>query len=228
MISVVVDVDDTLVDTGRRMQGVWRELLGVAVLLEDVETLSLEQMFIKFASAEQKTRVREFQRRFWDIVLCLDEAGVGLMRLHEAVPFAANVLQKWSRECKLVYLTGRTENMRELTLAELNRFGFPVDGVELMMFRVEDYGRVRGVNPSGITLINAKKRLFASLAKRYDIVRAIDDYPGYFPIFRDFGVPDRIGLLRSKRYKPQQYIEQGATRVIESWKEIKGDLPKLS
>jgi len=36
------------------------------------------------------------------------------------------------------------------------------------------------------------------------------------------------GLLRSKRYKPQQYIEHGATRMVERWKEIEGNLPKLS
>lgn len=181
---------------------------------------------MKFASAEQKAHVREFQKRFWDVVLCLDEGGVGLMGLHEAVPFAADVLQKWSKECRLVYLTGRTENMRELTLAELKRFGFPVDGIELLMFSVEDYGRARGVDPSGITLIEAKRRLFASLAEQYNVVRVIDDYPGYFPIFKQFGVPDRVGLLLLKRYKPQQYIERGATRVVDSWKELKDDFPK--
>ncbi|MDH5448095.1 MAG: HAD family acid phosphatase [Candidatus Bathyarchaeota archaeon] len=226
MVCVVVDVDDTLTSTTRRMKGVWRQVLSREVPLEAVETFGLEQIFMKFASAEQKAHVREFQKRFWDVVLCLDEGGVGLMGLHEAVPFAADVLQKWSKECRLVYLTGRTENMRELTLAELKRFGFPVDGIELLMFSVEDYGRARGVDPSGITLIEAKRRLFASLAEQYNVVRVIDDYPGYFPIFKQFGVPDRVGLLLLKRYKPQQYIERGATRVVDSWKELKDDFPK--
>ena len=45
MISVVVDVDDTLINTERRMQGVWRELLGREVPMEAIETLGLAQIF---------------------------------------------------------------------------------------------------------------------------------------------------------------------------------------
>lgn len=199
MIGVVVDVDDTLINTERRMQGVWHELLGRDIPLEAVETLGLEQIFMKFASPEQKARVSEFQKRFWDVVLCLEEVGIELLRLHEAIPFAAGVLQAWSDQCRLVYLTGRTENMRELTLTELKKFGFPVDDVELVMFSVEDYRRARGVSSSGPTLVEAKSRLFSSLSKQHQVVRAVDDYPGYFTIYKQFGVPERIGLLRPKR-----------------------------
>jgi len=203
------------------MQGVWRKLLGRTIPLEAVETLSLEQIFMKYASREQKARMSEFQKRFWDIVLCSEEAGIELLRLHEAVPFAADVLRTWIEQYQLVYLTGRTENTRELTLTELKRFDFPVNNVELMMFSIEDYGRAKGVNPSGPTLVDAKSRLFASISKKQNVVRAVDDYPGYFPIYRQFEVPERIGLLRLKRYTPQQYIDNGATRVIKDWKELK-------
>jgi len=116
MTSIVVDIDDTLIDTGRRVQAVWHELLGREIPLETVETSSLEQIFMKFASAEQKTRAREFQKRFWNILLCMEEVGVESLKLHEALPFAADVLQEWSRRSRIVYLTGRTENMRSLTL----------------------------------------------------------------------------------------------------------------
>jgi len=226
MISVVVDVDDTLIGTERRIQGVWRELLGVDVAFGDIETLGLEQIFMKYASPKQKARSSEFQKRFWDVVLCLEDVGIKLLKLHEAIPFAANVLQAWSESCMLVYLTGRTENTRELTLTELNSFGFPVDNVELVMFNLNDYGRARGVNPSGPTLVDAKSGLFASLSNRQNVVRVVDDYPGYFPIYKQFDVPDRIGLLRPKRHTSQEYINQGATRVVKSWKELEDDLPK--
>jgi len=226
MISVVVDVDDTLINTERRMQGVWHQLLGRDVPLQAVETLGLEQIFMKFASPEQKARAGEFQRHFWDVVLCLEEVGVELLKLHEAVPFAAGILQAWSDQYRLIYLTGRTENVRELTLTELKKFGFPVDDVELVMFGVEDYGRARGVSTSGPTLVEAKSRLFSSISKQHHVVRAVDDYPGYFTIYKQFGVPERIGLLRPKRYSPQQYIDRGATRVVESWKQLQDDLPK--
>jgi len=226
MISVVVDVDGTLINTERRMQGVWRELLGREVPMEAVETLGLGQIFKKFASSDQKARANELRKRFWDILLCLENIGNELAELDEPIPFAAEVLQTWSKHCQLVYLTGRTENTRELTLDQLRKFGFPTDNTRLVMFNLEDYERARGLNLSGSTLVEAKSRLFSSISKQYDVVRVVDDYPGYFTVYRQFGVPERIGFLRPKRYSPQQYIDRGAAKVVESWKQLKGDLPK--
>lgn len=226
MISVVVDVDDTLINTERRIQGVWRELLGREVPMEAVETLGLAQIFEKFASSDQKARANELRKRFWDILLCLENVGMGLAELDEPIAFAAEVLQTWSKHCQLVYLTGRTENTRELTLDQLRKFGFPTDNTRLTMFNVEDYERARGLDPSGSTLVDAKSRLFSSISKQHNVVRVVDDYPGYFTVYRQFGVPERIGFLRPKRYSPQGYIDRGATRVVESWKQLKDDLPK--
>jgi hypothetical protein len=226
VISVVVDVDDTLISTDRSMQGVWREILGCNVPLDAVETLSLEQIFMKFASPKQKTRVSELQRRFWDISLCLEEVGIELFKLHEPIPFSAEVLQTWTNHCRLIYLTGRAETTRDLTLGELEKFGFPTSNTQLVMFSLEDFARVRGINSSGPTLIDAKSKLFSRISKEHDIVRVVDDYPGYFIIYKQFGVLDRIGLLRSRRYSSQQYIDKGATRVVESWKQLQNDLPE--
>jgi hypothetical protein len=226
VISVVVDVDDTLISTDRSMQGVWREVLGCEVPLDAVETLGLEQIFMKFASSEQKTRVSELSRRFWDISLCLEEVGIELFKLHEPIPFSAEVLQTWTNHCRLIYLTGRPETTSDLTLGELEKFGFPISNTQLVMFSLEDFARVRGINPSGPTLVDAKSKLFSALFKEHNVVRVVDDYPGYFPIYKQFGVPDRIGLLRSRRYSLQQYIDKGATRVVKSWKQLQNDLPK--
>ena len=226
MATVVVDVDDTLISTDKSMQGVWREVLNREIPLEAVEALSLEQIFMKYASPEQKARASEFQRRFWNIVLCLENIGVKLVELQEPVSFAADALQKWSKQCTLVYLTGRTENTRDLTLGQLEKFGFPTDNIQLTMLILEDYARVRGVNPSGPTVVDAKSRLFSAISKEQNVVRVIDDFPGYFPVFKQFGVPERIGLLRPKRYSPQDYIDQGATRVVESWKQLQDDMPQ--
>ena len=226
MVSVVVDVDDTLINTERRMQGVWRGLLGREVPMEAIETLGFGQIFKKFASSNQNTRANKLGKKFWDIILCLENIGIGLAELDEPIPFAAEVLQTWSKHCQLVYLTGRTENTRDLTLDQLRKFGFPTDNIRLMMFSLEDYARARGLNPSGPTLVEAKSRLFSSISKQYNVVRVVDDYPGYFPIYRQFDVPERIGFLRPKKYSPQQYIDRGATRIVESWKELQDDLPK--
>jgi len=156
----------------------------------------------------------------------LENVGIGLAELDEPIAFAPEVLQTWSKHCQLVYLTGRTENTRELTLNQLRKFGFPTDSTQLIMFDVEDYTRARGLNPSGPTQVDAKSKLFSSISKQYNVVRVVDDYPGYFTIYRQFGVPERIGFMRPKRYSLQQYIDRGATRVVESWKQLKDDVPK--
>jgi len=226
MISVVVDIDDTLISTDRRMRSIWCHILNREIPLEAVETLGLEQIFTEFASPEQKKRATEFQRRFWDAVLCLENIGAELLTLDEPIPFAADVLQRWSKQCTIIYLTGRTENTRDLTLHELETFGFPIDSTQLLMFNLENYARMRGENPSGPTLMDGKSKLFSSISKEHNVVRVVDDYPNYFPVYKQFAVPDRIGLLRSKRYSSQQYIDKGATRVVESWKQLQDDLPK--
>ena len=228
MASIVVDIDDTLISTDRRMQKVWRQVLGREVPLDAVRTLDLAEVFVKFASPEQKTRADEFQKRFWDVLLCIEPGASESAKLHSALPFAADVLQTWSKNCRIVYLTGRTENTRDITLGELRRFGFPVNSAQLLMFDLKDYARVRGENPSGPTLVDAKSRLLSSLPKEHNIVRVVDDYPGYFQIYKQHGIPDRIGLLRPERYSPQQYIDKGATRVIESWEQLRNDPPRLA
>ncbi len=88
------------------------------------------------------------------------------------------------------------------------------------------HARAQGLNPSGPTQVEAKSKLFSSISKQYNVVRVVDDYPGYFPIYKQFDVPERIGFLRRKKYSLKQYIDRGATRVVESWKQLKDDVPK--
>jgi hypothetical protein len=152
-------------------------VLGRDVPLEAVETLSLEKFFMKFASPEQMQRADEFQKRFWDVTLCLDEIGLESVGLNEAIPFAADVVQQWSKHCKLVYLTGRTENTRDITLNELRKFGFPTECAELVMFTLEDFARTRGLNPTGPTLADARVKRLSMICEKHNVVRAVDDYP---------------------------------------------------
>jgi hypothetical protein len=228
MNSVIVDIDDTLIDTGRRIHKLWNLLLGREIPRDAVETMNLEEIFMKFATREQVSRVKEFQKRYWDLLLCLDDAGAESLKLHEPLPYAADILQSWNKKSEIVYLTGRTENMRSLTLDEMKKFGFPTKNTKLVMFKPEDYARPKGENPSGPTLIDTKSKFCSDICKNSDVVRVIDDYPGYFPIFQRLEIPDRIGFLNPKKYKPQHYLDRGATRVVESWKELRDDLPKAT
>jgi len=220
VIYVVVDVDDTLLDTRRRTQKIWEIVLDREIPLEDVESLTARGIFDKHASREQRAQIDELRREFNDVLLCRNEEGIRLLGLDEPVPFAAEALKEWEPHCRLVYLTGRLEPLRDATFGELARFGFPADA-ELVMFDPEDWGP-----RPGASLTDARTRLFSAITERHDVVRVVDDFPGYFPTYRQFDVPERIGLLHSKLYTPQDYVERGATRVVESWEELMGDPPR--
>jgi phosphoglycolate phosphatase-like HAD superfamily hydrolase len=220
LVSVIVDIDDTLVDTRKRMQAIWEHVLGRRVPLEDIGSLNLRQIFEKHASEEQKARASEFQRKFYGLLLCEDEVGVELARLDEPIPFASEALRRWGEHCTIVYLTGRPETTRDLTTAALERFGLPSEGVEMAMVALEDWrgGRVN----------EARKALLTSISARHDVVRVVDDFPGYFTIYRELEIPDRIGLRLSEKYEPEDFIDKGATRVVESWEQLVNDIPELA
>lgn len=150
------------------------------------------------------------------LVLCVDDGGIDLLELDKPIPHAVEILKEWSREAKLIYLTARTENMRQLTLCELRKFGYPTNDAELKMFAVDDW-----MNYSSISsVVKTRSLIFTEILARYNVTRVVDDYPGFFEAYRDHPVPDRIGLLREKRFSREQYLSNGATRVIEGWKEL--------
>jgi hypothetical protein len=225
LISVIVDVDDTIIDTQRRIQAIWSHLLGGKIPLQAVQKLNTQQIFAKYASSNQKARVNELRKRFWDILLCSEKVGIKLVKLDEPIPYAADILQKWSKNCKLVYLTGRPETNRDLTLEQLKKFGFPIDNTQLVMYDLEDYACAKGASV-GPTLAEARLRLLTEMSKQHKFARVVDDYPGYFTLYRQFNIPDRIGLLRSEKFSTQNYIDEGATKVVESWKQLEDDLPR--
>jgi hypothetical protein len=164
----------------------------------------------------------ELKRSFIDIQLCRDERGIPLLGMDELVPHAAEVLREWSGNFRIVYLTGRIETLRGPTMEQLNRHGFPNEGIELVMFKPEDWA---GSSPARAT-VEARSRVFSKICDEHDVVRVVDDFPGYFNTYREHDVPELIGLLRSKSFKAQDFLDRGATRVVESWEELSGDLPR--
>lgn len=215
MMCVVLDIDDTLINTDMRRWNVWCYVLNRRIPLEAVESLGSRRILETFAFGD-----RTIWERYWGILLHWEDAGDEFLELDEPIPFAAQVIQKWSEEYKIVYLTGRSKNMRRLTLDELEKFNFPTAGVDLVMLSVKDW---RSHFESKTSLTKLRGRRFSSITKRYRVVRVVDDQPSYFQVYRQFKVPDRIGLQR-KRFQPKDYLDKGATRVKtweQLWNEIK-------
>ena len=211
-MSYIIDIDDTLVSTRKRTQGLWKHVLGCVVPLGEIETLTARQIFEKHSTEEQKPLMRALQRRFTETMLCRNVEGVRLMELDEPIPYAADVLHRWREEAEIVYITGRLERIRMETISQLRRFGFPVEETELFMFKEEDWGK-GGVG-------EARGALMDDVVGAHSVHRVVDDFPGYFTIYRDYGIPERIGLLQSKMHQPSDFLEKGATRVVKSWAEL--------
>lgn len=220
---VVVDIDDTLIDTKKRIHAVWCHILDRDIPFMDVENMGAIQIFEKHATPEEKTRIKELQDSYWGILLCREEHGSKLLELDEAVPHSAEALRLWSEHCDLVYLTGRPESLQGPTIDALRRFGFPTEGVRLVMYELEDWDSFLSGNPRA--LIEARRRLFVSIAERSTVTRVVDDFPGYFRIYSEYDIPDRVGLIRSSRHTPQMFFDRGATRVVESWQPLIPDEP---
>jgi len=205
-----VDIDDTLINTDRRRWAVWRLVLNREIEFQVARSLSSEKILRDFASGN-----KEQWKDFWKILLCCDERGIDILQLDEPIPFAAEVMQRWAKSFKTVYLTGRTSNMYELTLQELAKFGFPAVDVDLVMSPdLEDYL----VSPEG-----TRRSLVTSIVDRFTVVMAVDDNPLYMTLYQEFGIPQRIGFLRSERFSRNSYRD--ATRIVDSWKELLTDDP---
>jgi hypothetical protein len=216
---VVVDVDDTILDTTRRMHAIWRELLGREVPAEAVETMGLRQIFEAYATPQQKENAGEHQARFLRLLLCEEERGFEFAQLDEAIPYAADTVNAWAKHGHIVYLTGRTENTRSHTLEALRRHGFPLDDAEMFMVSAEDWHSGRAVD--------ARRALLSDLVSRYEVMRVVDDHPGYFPMYVEAVIPDRVGLLRPM-HTQAAYMEKGATRVVDGWQRLLDEVTSSS
>jgi len=202
---VVVDIDDTLIDTDRRRWAAWCMVLNHEIDFEVVRTSSSKKILTDLWCGSE-----EQWKEFWKILLCWDDRGIGLFRLDEPIQFAPEVMQELAETLGVVYLTGRTSNMHGLTLRELAQFGFPVANVDLVMSpNFEDYL----ASPK-----QTRSTLLTSTLRGRKAVLVVDDNPLYFSLYREFGIPHRIGFLRMQRFPRESYDH--ATSVMTSWKQL--------
>ena len=200
-----MDIDDTLIDTDRRRWAAWCMVLNREIDFGAVRTSSSKKILTDLGCGSD-----ELWKEYWKILLCLDRRGIGLLRLDEPIQFAPEVMQELAETLGVVYLTGRTSNMHELTLRELAKFGFPVANVDLVMSpNLEDYL----ASPE-----QTRSALLTSTLRARKAVLVVDDNPLYFSLYREFGIPHRIGFLRMQRFPRESYRD--ATSVIASWKEL--------
>lgn len=200
-----MDIDDTLIDTDRRRWAAWCMVLNREIDFGAVRTSSSKKILTDLGCGSD-----ELWKEYWKILLCLDRRGIGLLRLDEPIQFAPEVMQELAETLGVVYLTGRTSSMHELTLRELAQFGFPVEDIDLVMSpNFEDYL----ASPAEM-----RKALLRSMVRAKDVVLVVDDNPLHFSLYRELGIPCRVGFLRMQRFPRERYRD--ATTVIAGWEEL--------
>jgi hypothetical protein len=110
----VVDIDDTLIDTDRRKWAAWCMVLNREIDFAVVKTSSSKEILTGLGCGSDA-----LWKESWKILLCLDRRGIGLLRLDEPIQFAPEVMQELAETLGVVYSTGRTSNMHELTLVQV-------------------------------------------------------------------------------------------------------------
>jgi len=211
--SVLVDIDDTLIDTDRRRYAAWRMVLDHEIEFQIVRRWSSRRILRDLAHGDEKV-----WRQLWEILLCWDRRGIEVLQLDEPIPFAQEVLEKWTTSFRIVYLTGRTSNMYDITLKELGNFGFPIVNTDLVM------------SPDLESYLNSpeelRRDLVTKIMKKVNVIVAVDDNPLWMTLYKEFNISQRIGLLRSERYSRGAYRD--ATRIIHGWKELRDENPVIS
>jgi FMN phosphatase YigB (HAD superfamily) len=70
MDAVVIDIDDTLIDTERRRHATWCKVLGREIPLQATETSGSREILRRYAFSDKRT-----WEKFWLLALCVEEGG---------------------------------------------------------------------------------------------------------------------------------------------------------
>lgn len=200
--AIVLDIDETIIDTSLRRQAAWRRVTGLDIPVSELEMYGSSYIARKYYGHNY----HPIYLKFWSLLLCYDPDGFKLLEMDKPIPYAADMVSVWSRRYTIVYLTGRTINMRDATLDELRSMGFPTD--PMMIYMAPDLEKYLE-NPTGI-----RRMLLERIIEEYRVKIIVDDNPVFFEIYRELGIPIRIGILRP-RFKIEDY--RYASIVADSW-----------
>lgn len=204
--AVLIDIDDCIINNLRRKKAILEYILNRRVKYKDiigkriVETLSLYL---------PKEKVPEFNRKFWEIALCVEEIGRNFLHLDKAEPYSRKVIKKLSNKFEIIYITNRLERMKEDTTLSLKRLGFP--NYE-MNFHADDH--------TFYERENARRNVLSKLPKEYEYVFVVDDIPENFKAYLEFGISNILGFMKYVETDENKYYLNGAKLVFKSWKDF--------
>jgi phosphoglycolate phosphatase-like HAD superfamily hydrolase len=177
--AIVIDIDNTLIDTSIRKQSILREMFKYStenVLINDVRKDYMLNAFLGGGSTASR-------RAFLEILS--SEEGI---RNHPAPAFegALKCIEGWLREgFEIIFLTARPEKLREVTKTELKNANIPFKTENVYMLEEE----CLETEDMSVATVAFKKAVLTRLLNRYDVLAAIGDRADDFFPARDLNIP---------------------------------------
>jgi len=204
MATIIVDIDNTILNNDRRKQAILRQKFNKTVELDEIE----KDYCLSHVLADEKER-QEFWRDFF---------SNDFLRFDEPVRNAANVLTDLAMNHEIVYLTGRHDDkatgdsMKQGTLASLRKFGFPIKGIEIRFKDKRD-------TPDASFKMTEIQSLVAK--RKIGICIGIGDTPEDIRLYRTCKIVP-IALRTSYFEEDEKFQDNGVKALIlDDWIDIK-------
>lgn len=207
--AVIVDVDNTLVDTAQR-KALLLEKLGLASG-RDLDAIRGDYWLEGFLGDRKSPRSEEFFRN-----LETPEAIEGCPA--NLLPGARETIA-WliGRGYMVHYVSGRPSQLFATTLSELRRLGLTVDQSSLHLS-----SRLPGATPAQVDIAsNDKVRAIRELAREWDVLAVIGDQPEDIAAGSEAGAPTvLLTSTISATGISQSGLQAMPTAICASWPEI--------
>jgi phosphoglycolate phosphatase-like HAD superfamily hydrolase len=213
--AVVVDIDNTLVDTAVRK---WALLRHLGIAGADLAGVREDFWLRGFLGDESAEAFKNFFEQL--------ETPETIER-HIAPLFSgAKETIAWltKRRVAVHYVSGRPESLRAATLAELRSHGLSVDNGVLHFS-----GRVTGqLSPGSSSLgAEAKARLIGHIAQRWEILAMVGDRPEDVEAGTNAGVPGILLASTTGAAGVRQEVSGAPSAVCDSWPEVAIELAQI-
>jgi len=212
--AIVVDIDNTVIDTAIRKQSILISELKKDQQEVDIQTIRTDYMLNSIIGAGKTVDRQNF------LSIISSENGI---RKHPAPVFdgTPEVLKKLSDEqIEIIYLTARPQILLEATLDELSNGGLPItkNNVRMLDDPCLDTQEIPKL------LQNYKSSTLEDILERFDILALIGDRPEDFDAARVLNIPFILfkSTLSDNEINEMQGLGHVGFYVASSWHSIHG------
>lgn len=214
---VVFDLDDTLLSTNHRHQLILREFASeptvrlkhpeAATTLAELPESRFKYAIVETAAAAGVTdkKLLEDLRAFWFKRFFRNEYLLADHPVPGAAEYCREVLAK---EARVVYFTGRDEGMRQGTLANLERWNFPMPGSESVRLILKPHFDMND--------FEYKRDGLKAIAQLGSVAGSFENEPAHLNLFQE-AFPDSWLFLLETKHSGKPVEPHPSTRRIKDF-----------